>query len=29
MKIAIIVSGGVGGYFDGKITKAVYDVTFR
>ena len=28
MKIAIIGSGGVGGYFGGKMAKAGYDVTF-
>lgn len=28
MKIAIIGTGGVGGYFGGKIAKAGYDVTF-
>jgi ketopantoate reductase len=28
MKITIIVSGGVGRYFGGKIAKAGYDVTF-
>jgi 2-dehydropantoate 2-reductase len=28
MKIAIIGSGGVGGYFGGKLAKAGYDVTF-
>jgi 2-dehydropantoate 2-reductase len=28
MKIAIIGTGGVGGYFGGKLAKAGYDVTF-
>jgi 2-dehydropantoate 2-reductase len=28
MKIAVIGTGGVGGYFGGKIAKAGYDVTF-
>ncbi|MCZ4409035.1 2-dehydropantoate 2-reductase [Cryomorphaceae bacterium 1068] len=28
MKIAIIGTGGVGGYFGGKLVKAGYDVTF-
>ena len=28
MKIAIIGTGGVGGYFGGKIAKAGFDVTF-
>ena len=28
MKIAIIGSGGVGGYFGGKMAKAGFDVTF-
>jgi 2-dehydropantoate 2-reductase len=28
MKIAIIGTGGVGGYFGGKMAKAGYDVTF-
>jgi 2-dehydropantoate 2-reductase len=28
MKIAIIGSGGVGGYFGGKLVRAGYDVTF-
>jgi ketopantoate reductase len=28
MKIAIIGTGGVGGYFGGKIARAGYDVTF-
>jgi 2-dehydropantoate 2-reductase len=28
MKITIIGTGGVGGYFGGKIAKAGYDVTF-
>jgi 2-dehydropantoate 2-reductase len=28
MKIAIIGTGGVGGYFGGKMDKAGFDVTF-
>ncbi|MFA5403640.1 MAG: 2-dehydropantoate 2-reductase N-terminal domain-containing protein, partial [Ignavibacteria bacterium] len=28
MKIGIIGTGGVGGYFGGRIAKAGYDVTF-
>jgi 2-dehydropantoate 2-reductase len=28
MKIAIIGTGGVGGYFGGKLAKTGYDVTF-
>jgi 2-dehydropantoate 2-reductase len=28
MKIAIIGTGGVGGYFGGKLAKGGYDVTF-
>ena len=28
MKIAIVGSGGVGGYFGGKLAKAGFDVTF-
>jgi len=28
MKIAVIGTGGVGGYFGGKITEAAYDTTF-
>lgn len=28
MKIAVIGTGGVGGYFGGKLAKAGYDVTF-
>lgn len=28
MKVAIIGTGGIGGYFGGKIAKAGYDVTF-
>ena len=28
MKIAIIGTGGVGGYFGGKMAKAGFDVTF-
>ena len=28
MKIAIVGTGGIGGYFGGKIAKAGYDVTF-
>jgi len=28
MKIAIIGTGGVGGYFGAKLARAGYDVTF-